>query len=174
MYIWREKLIPVANSTGQSCRKQSEAKFHPLFVSFENLMNLHVVLSVFSFHFVNEADAIRQIALISLSSYFHMGCDFWLYDGILSYSIRCCHPSHRLSTVRAILIAIVCTFFPFLDIPVFWPILVLYFIMLFTLMMKRQIKHMLKYRYMPFTYGKPKHTGSSGKETSAVSPVIVS
>ncbi|TPP61554.1 Protein RER1 [Fasciola gigantica] len=90
--------------------------------------------------FVNEADAIRQIALVSLISYFHMGCDFWLYDGILSYSIRCCHPSHRLSTVRAILIAIVCTFFPFLDIPVFWPILVLYFIMLFTLMMKRQIK----------------------------------
>ncbi|KAF6774345.1 hypothetical protein AHF37_06532 [Paragonimus kellicotti] len=45
-----------------------------------------------------------------------------------------------LSTVRAILISIVCTFFPFLDIPVFWPILVLYFLMLFTLMMKRQIK----------------------------------
>ncbi|KAF5394578.1 hypothetical protein PHET_11057 [Paragonimus heterotremus] len=70
----------------------------------------------------------------------------------------------RLSTVRAILISIVCTFFPFLDIPVFWPILVLYFLMLFTLMMKRQIKHMIKYRYMPFTYGKPKHTGNNSRE----------
>ncbi|KAF8564388.1 hypothetical protein P879_07800 [Paragonimus westermani] len=69
-----------------------------------------------------------------------------------------------LSTVRAILISIVCTFFPFLDIPVFWPILVLYFLMLFTLMMKRQIKHMIKYRYMPFTYGKPKHTGNNSRE----------
>ncbi|KAA3673752.1 uncharacterized protein DEA37_0006475 [Paragonimus westermani] len=71
---------------------------------------------------------------------------------------------YRLSTVRAILISIVCTFFPFLDIPVFWPILVLYFLMLFTLMMKRQIKHMIKYRYMPFTYGKPKHTGNNSRE----------
>ncbi|GAA50078.1 protein RER1 homolog, partial [Clonorchis sinensis] len=69
-----------------------------------------------------------------------------------------------LSTVRAILISIFCTFFPFLDLPVFWPILVLYFIMLFTLMMKRQIKHMIKYRYVPFSYGKPKHTGNNNKE----------
>lgn len=78
-----------------------------------------------------------------------------------------------LSTVRAITISILCTFFPFLDIPVFWPILVMYFIMLFTLMMKRQIKHMIRYRYVPFTYGKPKHTG--GKEPMAsTSTVIVS
>ncbi|VDM01656.1 unnamed protein product [Schistocephalus solidus] len=41
---------------------------------------------------------------------------------------------------RAVIISILCTFVPFLDIPVFWPILVLYFIMLFTVMMKRQIK----------------------------------
>ena len=44
-----------------------------------------------------------------------------------------------LSTSRAILIAIVCSFFSFLDIPVFWPILVLYFIILFVFTMKRQI-----------------------------------
>uniref|UniRef100_A0A0X3PX27 Protein RER1 n=1 Tax=Schistocephalus solidus TaxID=70667 RepID=A0A0X3PX27_SCHSO len=67
---------------------------------------------------------------------------------------------------RAVIISILCTFVPFLDIPVFWPILVLYFIMLFTVMMKRQIKHMIKYRYMPFTYGKPSHV--SGKKTSSV------
>ncbi|CAL8086807.1 unnamed protein product [Calicophoron daubneyi] len=80
-----------------------------------------------------------------------------------------------LSTVRAILVSLLCTFLPFLDIPVFWPILVLYFIMLFTLMMKRQIKHMIKYRYMPFTYGKPKHTGSNvPKEQPTTSAVIVS
>nr|VZH90311.1 unnamed protein product [Spirometra erinaceieuropaei] len=67
---------------------------------------------------------------------------------------------------RAVIISILCTFVPFLDIPVFWPILVLYFLMLFTVMMKRQIKHMIKYRYMPFTYGKPSHV--SGKKTSNV------
>ena len=44
-----------------------------------------------------------------------------------------------LSTSRAILIAIFCSLFSFFDIPVFWPILVLYFIVLFVFTMKRQI-----------------------------------
>ncbi|VUZ45528.1 unnamed protein product [Hymenolepis diminuta] len=63
---------------------------------------------------------------------------------------------HRAT--RAIVISIVCTFFPFLDVPVFWPILVIYFILLFTVMMKRQIRHMITHRYMPFSYGKPHPT----------------
>nr|CDS32850.1 protein rer1 [Hymenolepis microstoma] len=63
---------------------------------------------------------------------------------------------HRAT--RAIFISIVCTFFSFLDVPVFWPILVIYFILLFTVMMKRQIKHMITHRYMPFSYGKPHPT----------------
>ncbi|EUB65013.1 hypothetical protein EGR_00282 [Echinococcus granulosus] len=60
---------------------------------------------------------------------------------------------------RAIIISLLCTFFSFLDIPVFWPILVVYFILLFTVMMKRQIKHMITHRYVPFSYGKPHPTG---------------
>jgi hypothetical protein len=40
------------------------------------------------------------------------------------------------------------------DVPVFWPILLLYWLLLFTVTMKRQIKHMIKYRYLPFTTGK--------------------
>ncbi|CDR46786.1 CYFA0S26e00100g1_1 [Cyberlindnera fabianii] len=43
------------------------------------------------------------------------------------------------------------------DIPVFWPILVMYFITLFVLMMKRQIRDMIKYRYIPFDFGKKKY-----------------
>lgn len=61
-----------------------------------------------------------------------------------------------ISTVRATLIAFSCTFFEFFDIPVFWPILVIYFVMLFCLTMKRQLMHMVKYRYLPFTTGKPR------------------
>merc|ERR1712217_315433 len=63
-----------------------------------------------------------------------------------------------LSTVKAFLIATLCTFFPFLDIPVFWPILLMYFIALFTVTMRKQIAHMIKYRYVPFNWGKPKFT----------------
>ncbi|QSL65363.1 hypothetical protein MERGE_002673 [Pneumocystis wakefieldiae] len=44
------------------------------------------------------------------------------------------------SATRVILIAFVCSFIPLFDIPVFWPIL--------------QIKHMIKYKYVPFDIGK--------------------
>jgi len=60
------------------------------------------------------------------------------------------------SATKATLIAFTCTFFEFFNIPVFWPILVMYFITLFVITMKRQIKHMIRYRYIPFTFGKPK------------------
>uniref|UniRef100_A0A915K5T1 Protein RER1 n=1 Tax=Romanomermis culicivorax TaxID=13658 RepID=A0A915K5T1_ROMCU len=65
----------------------------------------------------------------------------------------------QYSATKGIIVAFLCTFFEFFNIPVFWPILVMYFIVLFCLTMKRQIKHMIKYRYIPFTTGKPKHRG---------------
>lgn len=63
------------------------------------------------------------------------------------------------SAMKAILIATFCTFFELFNVPVFWPILVMYFIILFCVTMKRQIKHMIKYRYLPFTTGKTKYKG---------------
>lgn len=59
--------------------------------------------------------------------------------------------------MRAVLISLVCTFFSFTDIPVFWPILLIYFVILFCLTMRRQIQHMVKYRYLPFDLGKMKY-----------------
>jgi len=64
-----------------------------------------------------------------------------------------------LSSTKATLIALFCTFFEAFNIPVFWPILLLYFITLFGITMKRQIKHMIKYRYLPWTRGKTKYQG---------------
>uniref|UniRef100_T1GH35 Protein RER1 n=1 Tax=Megaselia scalaris TaxID=36166 RepID=T1GH35_MEGSC len=55
------------------------------------------------------------------------------------------------------LIGLICTFFEVFNVPVFWPILVMYFITLFCLTMKRQIKHMIKYKYLPFTRNKPRY-----------------
>lgn len=59
-----------------------------------------------------------------------------------------------LSSAKATTIAFFMTFFRVFDIPVFWPILLLYFIALFVLTMKRQIKHMIKHKYVPFSTGK--------------------
>lgn len=81
-----------------------------------------------------------------------------------------------LSATKATVVALSMAFFEVFNIPVFWPILVVYFILLFCLTMKRQIKvrefveivgciwesvfqHMIKYRYLPFSLGKPKYAG---------------
>jgi len=61
--------------------------------------------------------------------------------------------------INSTLIGLFCTMFDCFNVPVFWPILVMYFFTLFAITMKRQIKHMIKYRYLPFTHGKPKYQG---------------
>ncbi|CAL8148138.1 unnamed protein product [Orchesella dallaii] len=66
-----------------------------------------------------------------------------------------------LGIVKSTVIGLICTMFDCFNIPVFWPILVMYFITLFCITMKRQIKHMIKYRYIPFTHGKPKYQASA-------------
>jgi len=58
---------------------------------------------------------------------------------------------------RACVIAMFCTFFSVFNIPVYWPILLVYFAALFFVTMKKQIKHMIKYKYIPINVGKPKY-----------------
>ncbi len=95
------------------------------------------------------------------------------------------------SATRAIVIGFLCTWFSIFDVPVFWPVLVVYWLILFTLTSKlsslfeccevgrgigmkksesanvdacsvrRQIQHMIKYRYVPFTFGKAKYNKNS-------------
>lgn len=64
-----------------------------------------------------------------------------------------------LSSVRAVLIATAASMVPAFDVPVFWPVLVMYFVVLFVATMRRQIAHMIKYRYVPFDYGKQRFGG---------------
>jgi hypothetical protein len=60
----------------------------------------------------------------------------------------------RYASIKSILIGTGMTFFTVFDVPVFWPILLLYWFVLFFVTMKRQIRHMIKHRYLPFTSGK--------------------
>ncbi|KAL4917290.1 retrieval of early ER protein Rer1 [Aspergillus aurantiobrunneus] len=61
------------------------------------------------------------------------------------------------SATRALAIGFLCTWFSVFDIPVFWPVLVVYWILLFVLTMRRQIQHMIRYRYVPFSFGKARY-----------------
>lgn len=60
----------------------------------------------------------------------------------------------------ATLFAYICTFIKALDFPVFWPVLVMYFIILFVVTMRRQIAHMIKHKYLPFDHGKAAYNSS--------------
>ena len=53
--------------------------------------------------------------------------------------------------------AIILTFFKIFDLPVFWPILLIYFIIIFIVVMRKQIKHMIKYHYLPWDAGKTRY-----------------
>jgi len=70
-----------------------------------------------------------------------------------------------LSAARAVLVASIMTCFSVFNLPVFWPILVIYFIFLFTITMKDRVKHMIKHKYVPINWGKQTYgdiTRSSG------------
>lgn len=68
------------------------------------------------------------------------------------------------SSAKSFFFGMIATFFPVFDVPVFWPILLLYFFVLFFITMKRQIKHMIKHKYIPFDLGKKKYKGGSSAE----------
>merc|ERR1719203_2438528 len=58
------------------------------------------------------------------------------------------------ASFRAVIASFIMTFFDFFDFPVFWPILLAYFILLLVLTMKDRVKHMIKHKYIPFSFGK--------------------
>ncbi|WWD17247.1 hypothetical protein CI109_101685 [Kwoniella shandongensis] len=63
------------------------------------------------------------------------------------------------NATKAITISLTCTLTRATDVPVYWPILVIYFLTLFGLTMRRQIQHMIKYKYVPFDLGKKTRYG---------------
>lgn len=85
-----------------------------------------------------------------------------------------------VSGMRALLIAITMTFFQVFDLPVFWPILLIYFILLFILTMKQQVKKMIKYKYLPFSWGKQTYgditrgSGPSGQSSPPAKASVTS
>ncbi|WOK94184.1 hypothetical protein Cni_G02886 [Canna indica] len=73
------------------------------------------------------------------------------------------------SITKALCVAFFMTFFSVFDVPVFWPILLCYWIILFVLTMKRQIVHMIKYKYVPFNKGKQRYGGKKGSASTSIS-----
>jgi len=70
-----------------------------------------------------------------------------------------------VSGTRAVWISIIMTGFRMFDLPVFWPILLMYFILLVFITMKDRVKHMIRYNYVPWSAGKQTY-----KEMTKVNP----
>ncbi|KAK9028853.1 hypothetical protein V6N11_025990 [Hibiscus sabdariffa] len=75
------------------------------------------------------------------------------------------------SITKAFCIGFLMTFFSIFDVPVFWPILLFYWIALLVLTMKRQIMHMIKYKYIPFSTGKQRYTEKKTAPTGTSSAI---
>ena len=71
------------------------------------------------------------------------------------------------ASTRAVVIALFLAMFRMFDIPVFWPILLLYWFVLFFMTMKKQIEHMIKHKYVPWSTGKTKYSGKDPLFTAA-------
>lgn len=62
-----------------------------------------------------------------------------------------------LSLTKGCIVALLLSTTRAFDVPVFWPVLLAYWLALFCLTMRRQIRHMIKHRYIPLTNaGKPR------------------
>ncbi|KAF7127275.1 hypothetical protein RHSIM_Rhsim11G0178900 [Rhododendron simsii] len=85
---------------------------------------------------------------------------FWFQNGRKVMDVR-------YAITKAFCIAFVLTFFSMFDVPVFWPILLFYWVVLFFLTMRRQIAHMIKYKYLPFNIGKQKYSGKKPAASSS-------
>ncbi|EFC39390.1 predicted protein [Naegleria gruberi] len=76
------------------------------------------------------------------------------------------------SLTKGVVISLLLSSTRILDIPVYWPILLGYWIILLAVTLRKQIRHMIKHRYLPFTTGKKSYSGSlfGGATTAKPTP----
>lgn len=70
------------------------------------------------------------------------------------------------STTYATFLAFIATFFKAFDVPVFWPLLLFYFVLLFVATMRRQWLDMKRLKYVPWDIGNKKVYKSDPKRVS--------
>lgn len=58
---------------------------------------------------------------------------------------------------RATLVSLFLSLFDAFDLPVYWPILLVYFVILLILTLRKQIQHMMRYSYVPWSTGKTRY-----------------
>ena len=65
--------------------------------------------------------------------------------------------------MQGTVLCIFLTLFEFFAFPIFWPLLVFYFIMMTTFLCRYKLEHMIRYRYIPFDFSKKSYSGGKKK-----------
>ena len=65
--------------------------------------------------------------------------------------------------VRATLLCMFLTLFEYFNFPIFWPLLVFYFVFMTIFLCRYKIEHMIRYKYIPFDFGKKKYGNNKRK-----------
>lgn len=65
--------------------------------------------------------------------------------------------------IYSVIVSLFLTMFSFLDIPVYWPILFVYFLILLCSYAWTRVRHMLKHKYVPWNTGKPRFVPKNSK-----------
>ena len=70
------------------------------------------------------------------------------------------------SLFSATLLTVVLSMFNSMDIEIYWPLLVMYFIMMTVFLCRAKIAHMVRYQYVPWDFGQKKKYKRAHSEES--------
>ncbi len=65
--------------------------------------------------------------------------------------------------ITSTLLCFFLTFFDYFNFPIMWPLLVFYFMFMTVFLCRYKIEHMIRYKYIPFDFGKKKYQTSGNK-----------
>jgi hypothetical protein len=91
--------------------------------------------------------AMRRVCAVCVRD---CSCDF--------VSAYCSRFSLRMRCFVGLVIGFALIFDPRFDIPVYWPILLMYFVILSFVQLKQRVSHMWKHGYLPWNANKPRYT----------------
>ena len=77
----------------------------------------------------------------------------------------CGNELYRSYLYIATVVAIILSYMDFLRIPVYWPLLLVYIVLVFLVACKQRISHMIKFKYVPFDANKMKYNTKKNDST---------
>ena len=66
--------------------------------------------------------------------------------------------------MASLLLCFFLTLFDYFNFPIMWPLLVFYFMFMTIFLCRYKIEHMIRYKYIPFDFGKKKYQSGNKRK----------